>query len=114
MREFWLTEFAGWTKRYRDEAVPAVQNKLGPFLTNPIVRHIVGQGCGWLDLRQVMDAGQILIVNLSKGKIGEDASSLLGAFLVTKLQLAAMSRADVPEAERRDFFLYVDEFQNFA
>ena len=114
VRDFWLREFAGWTPRYRDEAVPAVQNKIGPFLSNPIVRNIVGQVGRSLELRRVMDEGKILIVNLSKGRIGEGVSSLLGSFLVTSLQLAAMSRADAPESERRDFYLYIDEFQNFS
>ena len=114
VRDFWLKEFARWTPRYRNEALPAVENKLGHFLSNPIIRNIVGQPGASLDLREVMDEGRVLIVNLSKGKIGEDVSSLLGSLLVTSLQLAAMSRADVPEEKRRDFYLYVDEFQNFA
>lgn len=114
VRDFWLKEWAGWTARYRDEAVPAVQNKIGPFLSNPIIRNIVGQTRRTVDLRSLMDEGKVLVVNLSKGKIGDDVSALLGSFLVTKLQTAAMSRADVCEADRRPFFVYVDEFQNFA
>ena len=85
VRDFWLKEFARWTPRYRNEALPAVQNKLGHFLSNPIIRNIVGQPGASLDLREVMDEGRVLIVNLSKGKIGEDVSSLLGSLLVTSL-----------------------------
>lgn len=114
VRDFWQSEFAGWTDRYRNEALPAVQNKLGPFLSSPILHAIVSQQKSAFQFRRIMDEQQILIVNLSKGRIGEDASSLLGSFLVTGLQLAAMSRADVPEDERRPFYACVDEFQNFA
>jgi len=100
--------------RLRAEAVSPVLNKIGHFISSPLLRNIVGQPHSTLDLRQIMDEGRILIVNLSKGKIGSDASDLLGALLVTALQLAAMSRADVPEEERRDFFAYIDEFSNFT
>ena len=89
-------------------------NKVGHFLSSPLLRNILGQARSTLDLRAIMDSGGILIVNLSKGKIGDDASGLLGALLVTALQLAAMSRADVPEENRRDFFAYIDEFSNFT
>jgi hypothetical protein len=114
VRSFWHDDFAHWKPQYRTEAVAPIQNKVGQFLSQPILRAIIGQSRSRLDLRHVMDAGQILIVNLSKGRIGEDASALLGSLLVTGIQLAAMGRADVPEHHRRDFFLYVDEFQNFA
>lgn len=114
VRGFWMHEFATWSDNYRTEAVAAIQNKIRPFLTNTNVRAIVSQPGRSLDLRQIMDEGQILIINLSKGRVGEDNSTLLGAFLVSSLQQAAMTRADVPEADRRDFFLYVDEFQNFT
>lgn len=114
VRGFWQHEFARWSIAYRTEAVAAIQNKIRPFLTNTNMRAIVTHKSKSLDLREVMDAGGILIVNLSKGRIGEDNSALLGAFLVTSLQQAAMTRADIPEAERRDFFLYADEFQNFT
>jgi hypothetical protein len=112
VKMFWEREFAGWKPQYQADALPAIQNKIGQFLSQPILRGIVGQSRSRLDLRSIMDEGQILIVNLSKGKIGEDASNLLGSLLVSGIQLAAMSRADIPESERRDFFLYVDEFQN--
>jgi hypothetical protein len=114
VRSFWMNEFAGWNKAYRTEAVAAIQNKIRPFLTNTCVRAIVSQNGRSLDLRQVMDEGKVLIVNLSKGRLGEDNATLLGAFIVTCLQQAAMTRADIAEADRRDFHLYVDEFQNFA
>jgi hypothetical protein len=114
VRSFWENEFAKWKPTFRAEAVAPVQNKIGQFLSSPLLRAIVGQNRKTLDLRHIMDGGKILIVNLSKGKIGEDTSSLLGSLLVTGLQVAAMNRANMPEHNRRDFFLYVDEFQNFA
>lgn len=114
VRSFWIDEFGSWSERYRTEALAPVQNKLGHFLSSPVLRAITGQARSTIDLRRIMDRGQVLLVNLSKGRTGEDASALLGALLVTSIQQAAMSRADVPEAARRDFFLYVDEFQNFA
>ncbi len=114
VRAFWQDEFAHWKPQFRAEAVAPIQNKVGQFLSQPILRAIIGQSRSTLDLRRVMDEGRILIVNLSKGKIGDDSSALLGSLLVTGIQLAAMSRAEVPESQRRDFFLYVDEFQNFA
>lgn len=114
VREFWLREFASLPVRLQAETVAPIQNKVGAFVSSPILRNIVNQTGNRIDLRQVMDDGRVMLVNLSKGKLGEDASALLGALLVSQLQLAAMSRADVPEARRRDFFVYVDEFQNFA
>jgi CxxC-x17-CxxC domain-containing protein len=115
VKSFWVQEFARYTQRYEIEATAAIQNKVGQFISNPLIRNIVGQVKSKIDMREVMDGGKILIANISKGKIGEDNSRLLGALLITKLQLAAMSRVDIPEEEkRRDFFLYVDEFQNFA
>lgn len=114
VRAFWLHEFAGWSDNYRTEAVAAIQNKLRPFVVSTNIRAIVTHAAPSLDLRQIMDEGKVLVVNLSKGRLGEDNSTLLGAFLVTSLQQAAMTRADVPEDERRDFYLYVDEFQNFT
>ncbi len=114
VKSFWVNEFARYTQRYEVEATAAIQNKVGQFISNPLIRNIIGQVKTKIDMRKVMDEGKILIANLSKGKIGEDNSRLLGALLITKLQLAAMSRVDIPEEERRDFFLYVDEFQNFA
>jgi len=114
VKSFWVNEFSKYTQRYEVEATAAIQNKVGQFISNPLIRNIIGQVKSTIDMRKVMDERKILIANISKGKIGEDNSRLLGALLITKLQLAAMSRVDIPEEERKDFFLYVDEFQNFA
>ncbi len=114
VKGFWVNEFGKWNEKFQTEATAAIQNKVGQFVTNPLIRNILGQAHSSLDPRKVMDEGKILIVNLSKGRIGEDNSALLGAMMITKLQLAAMSRVDIPEKDRRDFYLYVDEFQNFA
>jgi hypothetical protein len=114
VRDFWVHEFNGWSDQQRNEAVAPVLNKVGQFLSSSMIRNIVGQPRSTFDIRKVMDERKILIVNLSKGKIGEDNMALLGAMIITKVQLAAMSRADVPAAQRPDSFLYVDEFQNFA
>ena len=114
VKAFWVQEYARYTQRYEVEATAAIQNKVGQFVSNPLIRNIVGQTRSSFDMREIMDKKKILILNLSKGRIGEDNSRLLGAMLITKIQLAAMSRVDVPEGEREDFFLYIDEFQNFA
>lgn len=114
VRAFWVDEFANYNEKYRTEAIAPIQNKVGQFLSSGIIRNIVGQSRSTIDLREIMDNQKILIMDLSKGRVGEDNSALLGAMLVTKLQLAAMSRTDIPEADRKDFYLYVDEFQNFA
>ncbi len=112
---FWKIEFASWNDKFVAEAISPVLNKVGAFTANPIIRNIIGQPKSTFNIRQIMDDGKILIVNLSKGLIGEDNAAILGAFLVTKIQLAAMSRSDIPKIEdRRPFYLYVDEFQNFA
>jgi len=114
VKAFWVDEFTKYPDRFMAEAVAPIQNKVGQFLTSPLIRNIVGQVKSSINLREIMDNQKILIMNLSKGKIGEDNSALLGAMLITKLQLAAMSRVDIPEEERKDFYLYVDEFQNFS
>jgi len=114
VKSFWVDEFSKYPDRFMAEAIAPIQNKVGQFLTSPLIRNIVGQTKSAINIREVMDSGKILIMNLSKGRLGEDNSSLLGAMLITKIQVAAMSRVDMPEAERRDFYLYVDEFQNFA
>ena len=114
VKSFWVTEFARYTQRYEIEATAAIQNKVGQFISAPLIRNIIGQVASSINMRKIMDEQKIFIMDLSKGKIGEDNSRLLGALLITKLQLAAMSRVDIPEEERKDFFLYVDEFQNFA
>ncbi len=114
IKAFWLNEFARYTQRLETEAVAAIQNKVGQFVANPLIRNIIGQVHSSIDKRKIMDEGKTLIVNLSKGKVGEDNSALLGAMIITKIQLAAMSRSDVPTSKLRDFYLYVDEFQNFS
>ena len=114
VKSFWVNEFARYSQRYEVEATAAIQNKIGQFISNPLIRNIVGQVKSKINMGDLMDEGKILIANLSKGRIGEDNSKLLGALLITKLQLAAMSRVRIPEEKRRDFFLYVDEFQNFV
>lgn len=113
--QFWNVEFASWTDKFQAEAIAPVLNKVGAFTANPVIRNIIGQPKSTFNIREIMDEGKILVVNLSKGLVGEDNASILGAFLVTKIQLAAMSRSDIPKIEdRRPFYLYVDEFQNFA
>lgn len=114
VKSFWLEEFANYAEKYRTEAVAPIQNKVGQFLSSAVVRNIVGQPKSTIDLREIMDNQKILLLDLSKGKVGEDNSALLGAMIITKLQLAALSRVDQPESERKDFYLYVDEFQNFV
>ncbi|NTU69639.1 type IV secretory system conjugative DNA transfer family protein [bacterium] len=112
--DFWTKEFEQYNERTRSDAILPIQNKVGQFLSSPTIRNIVGQPKSSIDIREVMDKKKILLIRLSQGQIGEDNTALLGAMMITKMQLAAMSRVDVPEEERQDFFLYVDEFQNFA
>lgn len=114
IKGFWQNEFAQYNDRYAQEAVAPIQNKIGQFLSANVIRNMVAQVKSTIDVRDIMDSGKIFIMNLAKGRIGEDNSRLLGGMLITKLQLAAMERVDIPEEERKDFFLYVDEFQNFA
>lgn len=114
VRNFWLIEFTSWNDKFAAEAVAPVLNKVGAFTANPLVRNIIGQPKSSFNIRQIMDQRKILVVNLSRGLVGEDNAALLGALLVTKIQLGAMSRADIPASERSPFYLYVDEFQNFA
>ncbi len=117
VKAFWTKEFANYTERQAAEAVPAIQNKVGQFTANPLIRNMIGQSKSSFDFREAMDQRKILIINLSKGKIGDENMKLLGGLLVTKLYLAAMSRADVPDRVLKtlpNFYLFVDEFQNFA
>ncbi len=114
VKAFWIEEFANYAEKYRTEAVAPIQNKVGQFLSSAVIRNIVGQPKSTIDLREIMDNNKILLLDLSKGKVGEDNSALLGAMIITKLQLAALSRVDIPEEQRKDFYLYVDEFQNFV
>ena len=111
---FWQDEFAKWSHNDRTMFIASLQNKLGAFLTNEKLQRVLGNPKAKLDLRKVMDNGQVLVANLSKGRLGENASDLLGTLLVTSLQLSAMSRANIPEPDRRDFSIVIDEFQNYA
>ena len=114
VKSFWVTEFANYNERYRTEAIAPIQNKVGQFLSNFLIRNIVGQSKSTINLLDIMNNKKIVLLNLSKGRIGEDNSNLLGAMMITKIQLAAMERVDTPEEERKDFYFYVDEFQNFV
>jgi hypothetical protein len=117
VKSFWVDEFANYTDRYTQDATPAIQNKIGQFTSNPLIRNIVGQPKSSFDIREMMDQRKIMIMNLSKGRVGESNASLLGSMLVTKMYLGAMSRADLPAAQLREvssFYFYVDEFQSFA
>ena len=117
VKSFWVDEFAKYTDRFAAEATPAIQNKIGQFTSNPLIRNIIGQSKSSFDLRKMMDENKIIIINLSKGRVGEANANLLGSMFITKIYLAAMSRADVSEKELQklpNFYLYVDEFQSFA
>lgn len=114
VKTFWSDEFANYSEKFRTEAIAPIQNKVGQFLASSIIRNIVGQSKSTIEMRDIMDNQKILIMNLAKGRVGEENSALLGAMMITKIQIAAMSRVDIPEEERKDFYLYVDEFQNFA
>jgi hypothetical protein len=114
VRSFWEDEFEAHDKRTKAEMVSPILNKIGPILMAPHLRGILGQIRSRIDIRWMMDNGRIFIANLSKGKLGPDKANLLGSFLISQFQLAAMERSDVPEPERRDFMLYVDEFQSFV
>ncbi|MFA6898485.1 MAG: hypothetical protein WC250_03725, partial [Candidatus Paceibacterota bacterium] len=117
VKSFWVDEFAKYTDKFAAEATPAIQNKVGQFTSNPLIRNIIGQPKSTFDIRQMMDTKKILIINLSKGKVGETNANLLGSMMITKIYLGAMSRADVPEKVLKtlpNFYLYVDEFQSFA
>ena len=117
VKSFWNDEFAKYTERFAAEATPAIQNKVGQFTSNPLVRNIIGQSVSSFDIRKMMDEKKIIIINLSKGRVGEGNANLIGSMLITKIYLAAMSRADSTEqqlAKLPNFYLYVDEFQSFA
>lgn len=117
VKSFWVDEFAKYTDRFAAEATPSIQNKIGQFTSNPVIRNIIGQSKSSFDFREAMDNSKIIIINLSKGRMGEVNANLLGSMLITKIYLAALSRADVPERELEklpNFYLYVDEFQSFA
>jgi len=114
IKDFFVNEFEQYDPKFRTEAIAPIQNKVGQFLSSSTIRNIVGQPKSTINLKEIMDTGKIFLVNLSIGEIGEDASALMGALMITKIQLASMQRATMAEEDRRDFYLYVDEFQNFA
>lgn len=114
VRQFWMEEFPGYGTRLAAEAIAPVQNKVGQFLTSPVLRNILGQPRSTIRPSEIMEEGRILIANLANGKLGEEDTNLLGSLLVTSFQLAAMRRAAIPETERRDFHLAIDEFHSFT
>ena len=114
LKSFWVDEFDKMPPNLQKEAISPILNKVGQFVTSPLIRTVIGHPKSTISLDDVMNQGKILLANLSQGRLGEDNAALLGAMLITKLQLAAMHRVDMPEEQRRDFYLYVDEFQNFA
>ncbi|MBI2052909.1 MAG: TraM recognition domain-containing protein, partial [Candidatus Ryanbacteria bacterium] len=114
VRSFWVQEYESYNDRFRSEAIAPIQNKVGQFLSTSMIRNIVGQPKSSLNVYKLMNEGKILLVNVAKGRVGEDNAALLGAMIITKIQLAAMERVRILESERKDFYLYVDEFQSFA
>ena len=114
IKAFWVHEYEAWQDKFRNEAIAPIQNKVGQFLSTSIIRNVVGQSISTINIFNIMNEGKIFLVNVSKGRIGEDNSSLLGGMIITKIQLAAMERVRIPEETRKDFYLYVDEFQNFV
>lgn len=114
VRRFWLREYESYPARFRAEAIAPIQNKVGAFLADPVLNAILTQPNSSFDLRHIMDEDGILLVNLAKGKIGEDSAALLGALLVSRIGLMGLSRTDVPEENRKDFYVYLDEFQSFT
>lgn len=114
LKNFWLAEFNTMQDRQRSEAIAPILNKVGQFVTSPLIRNVVNTQVSSFDIEQVINEGKILLVNVSQGKLGEDNAALLGAMMITKIQLAAMNRVYMDEDKRKDFYLYIDEFQNFA
>jgi len=114
VKNFWVSEFAGWSEKFDAEAITPLLNKVGQFVATNMIRNIIGQPVNRVDIRDVMDNQKILLMKVSKGLLGEENSSLMGSMIITKLYQAALSRADMPEEDRKDFYFYVDEFQNFA
>ncbi|OGH19764.1 MAG: hypothetical protein A3D74_02380 [Candidatus Levybacteria bacterium RIFCSPHIGHO2_02_FULL_37_13] len=114
VKNFWTHEFSSWNEKFDNEAIIPIINQIGQFLSNDYIRNVVGQKKSRIDFYKSMNSGKIIIINLAKGKLGEDNASLLGSMIITKIQEAAMARVNIRESERREFYLYVDEFQNFA
>jgi len=114
VRRYWTDQIAQTSDFHKSEVLDYITSKFGRFVTNKMIRNIIGQSKSSFSFREVMDQGKLLFINLSKGELGEENSSFLGLILVPRILMAAMSRTDIPEEQRRDFYLYVDEFQNFA
>jgi len=114
IRAFWAEEYEGYDERFKREAIAPIQNKIGQFLLNPVVRNILGQIKTKVSISFIMDNGRLFIANLSKGSLGHEKANLLGSLIVAQFQLGAMARSNRPEEERRDFYLFIDEFQNFS
>jgi 8-oxo-dGTP pyrophosphatase MutT (NUDIX family) len=114
LKDFWLLEYDSYTEKFRNEAISPILNKVGQFVTSPTIRNIISNPTNSIDLEDMMNQGKIIILNLAQGKIGEDNAALLGAMFISQIQIAAMNRVNIAKEERKDFFLYVDEFQNFA
>lgn len=114
VKNFWVHEFISWNEKFDNEAIVPIVNLVGEFISNDYIRNVVGQKKSAIDFYKAMNQGKIIIINLAKGKLGEDNASLLGSMIITKIQEAIMARVDLPEEKRREFYLYVDEFQNFA
>jgi hypothetical protein len=114
VRRFWMDEFTAWNASFKAEALSPIQNKVGRILAAPPLRNILGQVTSTVDFHETIDRGQVFVANLSKGQLGADKANLFGSLLLTQFQLAALHRADRPEEKRRDFVLYIDEFQNFT
>ena len=114
VKAFFTGEFEQYAARFRSEAVSLILNKVGAFLANPALRHILGSAENGVRFREIMDEGKVFVANLSKGRLGEDDSALVGALLLSQMERAALSRADVSPDARQDSYLFVDEFQSFA
>ncbi len=114
VKNFWVNEFAGWSEKFDNEAITPLLNKVGQFVSTNMIRNIVGQPDNKIDFREIMDGQKIMLMKVSKGILGEENAALMGSLAITKIYQAAMSRADVLEEDRIDFYFYVDEFQNFA
>lgn len=114
IKNFWVNEFAAWSEKFDNEAIMPILNKVGQFVSTALIRNIVGQSANKINIEHIMNGGKILLMRISKGNLGEENAALIGAMVVTKIQQAAMARTTIPEEQRRDFYLYCDEFQYFA
>lgn len=114
IKNFWVNEFAAWSEKFDNEAIMPILNKVGQFVSTSLIRNMVGQAKNKINIQEIMDEGKILLVRISKGNLGEENAALIGAMVVTKIQQAAMARTAIPEEQRRDFYMYCDEFQYFA